>query len=64
MSDKYLTEHCGMLSKLLPGEILLADRGFDIADSVGMHQARLHLPVFTRGKEQFTAMEVEDTFHS
>ena len=61
VSDKYLTEHCGILSKLLPGDILLADRGFDIADSVGMHQAKLHLPAFTRGKEQLTAVEVEET---
>ena len=61
VSDKYLTEHCGILSKLLPGDILLADRGFDIADSVGMQQAKLHLPAFTRGKEQLTAVEVEET---
>ena len=25
VSDKYLTEHCGILKKLLPGEIVLAD---------------------------------------
>ena len=30
VSDKYLTEHCGILSNLLPGDIVLADRGFDI----------------------------------
>ncbi len=35
VSDKYLTEHCGILNKLLPEDIVLADRGFDIADSVG-----------------------------
>jgi len=27
VSDKYLTENCGILRKLLPGDILLADRG-------------------------------------
>ena len=38
MSDKYLTEHCGILAKLLPGDIVFADRGFgNIADSVGMY---------------------------
>ena len=35
VSDKYLTENSGLLRKLLPGDIVLADRGFDIADSVG-----------------------------
>ena len=61
VSDKYLTEHCGMLAKLLPGDVVLADRGFDIADSVGMYQARLHIPAFTKGKNQLTALEVEET---
>ena len=39
----------------------MADRGFDISDTVGMMQARLHLPAFTRGKHQLEAYEVEDT---
>ena len=30
VSDKYLTEHCGIFNNLLPGHIMLADRGFDI----------------------------------
>ena len=41
-----------ILQKLLPGDIVLADRGFDIADSVGYYQARLHIPAFTRGKKK------------
>ncbi|XP_065885888.1 uncharacterized protein [Dysidea avara] len=61
VSDKYLTEHCGLLSKLLPGDIVLADRGFDIAESVGVMQARLHIPAFTKGKDQLSALEVEQT---
>ena len=32
-SDKYLTENCGILNKLLPGDLVLADRGFTIAES-------------------------------
>ena len=27
-SDKYLTDNCGILDKLLPGDLVLADRGF------------------------------------
>ena len=61
VSDKYLTESCGILQHLLPGDIVLADRGFNISDSVGMMQARLHILVFTRGKSQLTALEVENT---
>ena len=60
VSDKYLTENCGFIDKLLPGDVL-ADRGFNIAEAVGMVQARLHLPAFTRGKDQLSALEVEET---
>ena len=61
VSDKYLTEHCGILRKLLPGDVVLADRGFDIAESVGSMQAKLHFPAFTKGKTQLSAVEVEET---
>ena len=61
VSDKHLTENCGILRKLLPGDIVLADRGFDISESVGMMQARLHIPAFTKGKDQLSAVEVEET---
>ena len=33
-SDKYLTKNCGILRKLLPGDLILADRGFTIHESV------------------------------
>ena len=61
VSDKYLTENCGILNNLLPGDVVLADRGFNISDSVGMQQAHLHIPAFTKGKTQLSAMEVEKT---
>ena len=61
MSDKHLTEHSGILKKLLPGDIALADRGFDIAESVAMMQAQHHIPAFTKGKQQLPAAEVEST---
>lgn len=50
-----------MLRKLLPGDIVLADRGFDIADSVGFYQAKLYIPAFTKSKKQLSAQEVEET---
>ena len=64
ISDKYLTESCGILNYLLPGDIVLADCGFDISDSVGMMQARLHIPAFIRGKSQLDALGVENTPYS
>ena len=32
-SDKHLTENCGVMKYLLPGDVILAGRGFDIGDS-------------------------------
>ena len=50
VSDKYITEHCGILDKLLLGDLVLADRGFTIQDSVGLHCAEVKTPPFTKGK--------------
>ena len=61
VSDKYITEHCGMLDRLIPGDVVLADRGFDISESVGTMQAQLHIPAFTKGKTQLSALEVHET---
>lgn len=61
VSDKYVTEHCGLLNKLLHGDIVLADRGFDIKESVGLHCAEVKIPAFTRGKSQLSPVELETT---
>ncbi|XP_065191536.1 uncharacterized protein LOC135822650 [Sycon ciliatum] len=58
-SDKYITEHCGLLDKLLPGDQLMADRGFTVSDAVGLHCAELVIPPFTRGKKQLSRISIE-----
>uniref|UniRef100_A0A8C1SN24 DDE Tnp4 domain-containing protein n=1 Tax=Cyprinus carpio TaxID=7962 RepID=A0A8C1SN24_CYPCA len=60
-SDKHITENSGFLEKLLPGDIVLADRGFDIKESVGMLCAEVKLPAFTKGYCQLAARDVEET---
>ena len=60
-SDKYITEHCSLLSNLVPGDTVLADRGFDISDSVGSYCSTLKIPTFTRGKSQLSGIEIEQT---
>lgn len=60
-SDKHITERCGLLDFLMPGDVVLADRGFDIADSVGIYCAKLHVPTSTKGKNQLTPQDVEST---
>ena len=51
-SDKFITENCGILKNLLPGDVVLADRGFDIQDSVACYYAEIKIPDFTKGKKQ------------
>ena len=60
-SDKYLTQNCGILGKLLPGDLILADRGFTIQESVWYHKANINIPAFTRGKDQLDPVDVEKT---
>lgn len=61
VSDKFLTENCGFLEKLIPGDMVMADRGFTITESVGFRQAKLVIPAFTRGKAQLDPVDVEET---
>ena len=61
VSDKYLTRESGILKKLLPGDILLADWGFDIAEDVGLMQASLEVSTFTKGLTQLSPIDVEKT---
>lgn len=59
-SDKYITEHCGLLNRLLPGDQVLADRGFTVGDSVGMFCAELVMPPFTKGKKQLERVDIDN----
>lgn len=50
-SDKQITEESGILNNLIPGDVVLADRGFTVEDSVGFFCASLKTPAFTKGKK-------------
>ena len=58
-SDQYITENCGLLEKLLPGDVILADRGFNVQESAGLFCAELKMPTFTRDKSQLSKFEVD-----
>ena len=61
VSDKFITENCGYLHKLQPQDVVLADSGFDVEDSVAFRGATLNIPAFTRGQSQLAAKDVEAT---
>lgn len=60
-SDKFLAENCGFLDLILPRDIILADRGFLIKDSVESLGAHLEIPAFTKGKNQLHPADLEHT---
>ena len=59
VSDVYLTEHCGILDNLSPGDLVLVGRGFNIHDSAGLFCAEVKLPTFTRGKKQLNKADMD-----
>ncbi|KAJ8050041.1 hypothetical protein HOLleu_03074 [Holothuria leucospilota] len=60
-SDKFITENSGFLNCVQPGDVILADRGFDMHDTFGVCQAQLKIPAFTKGKKQLDPLDVENT---
>ena len=59
MSDKVITQECGFLDHIKYGDVVLADRGFNITDELAIRGATLEIPSFTRGNMQLSQKEVE-----
>ena len=60
-SDKHVTNNSGFLNKLSPGDVVLADRGFDIHEYVGVMDAEVKIHSFTKGGQQLPAVDVESS---
>lgn len=60
-SNKFITEQSHFLPNLLTEDLVLADRGFSIKDSVQSNQAELQISAFTRGKTQLHRVKLENT---
>ena len=45
----------------MPGVVVMADRGFTVAEGVGMRQALPVISAFTKGKSQLDTVDVEKT---
>ncbi|XP_047146255.2 uncharacterized protein LOC124819099 [Hydra vulgaris] len=58
--DLQIAREPGFVSKYMPGDQILADRGFTLQDDFAAgSSAELLIPAFTRGKNQLSAKEVE-----
>ena len=47
------------MNYLLPGDAVLADRRFNVANSLALFGAILYIPAFTRGHDQLSPADVE-----
>ena len=54
-----ITSKCGFLDKIIHGDLVLADQGFDLAEDLGLRETSLAIPAFTKGKPQLSQREVE-----
>jgi DDE superfamily endonuclease/Helix-turn-helix of DDE superfamily endonuclease len=57
VSDKQITTESGFLNKLVPGDMVMADRGFCIEDLLAPINCSLAIPSFTKGKTQLSYEE-------
>lgn len=61
VSDKALFKECGIIQLLQEGDLILADRGFNIGDICNEIGCTAIIPPFLSGRQQFTRDEVDLT---
>ena len=60
-SDKDICFESGLYEFLLPHDVVMADRGFNIAEHLALYNAKLLIPAFTRGQDQLSSHDVSLT---
>ncbi|XP_065294112.1 uncharacterized protein [Dermacentor albipictus] len=60
-SDKYIVKKCGVEEYLLPGDEIMADRGFKLDPYIEAQGIKMNRPAFTKGKDQLPESEVTKT---
>lgn len=60
-SDRFITERCGLLDKVLPGDAIMADKGFNIGDLLVGKGAKLIVPPFLKDKIRFSKRNCKST---
>ena len=63
VSDKQIILKSGFLSKIMPGDCILADRGFLIEEDLHMKGAHLSMSKFRKGKNQLPAKDLHESRH-
>ena len=60
-SDNFITKNCGFLDCLLPGDEVMADRGFTIGEDMCSRRVKLNIPAFMKGRSQLSEQETIDS---
>ena len=60
-SDQHITENSRFLKYVVYNDVIMADRGFNIAETLGTLVVKLEIPSFTKGQDQMRAEDVGDT---
>ena len=60
-SDQHITENSKFLKYVVYNDVIMADRGFSIVETLGTLGAKLEIPSFTKGQDQMRAEDVEAT---
>ena len=60
-SDQYITENSKFLKYVVYNDVIMADRGFNIIETLGTLGVKLEIPSLTKGQDQMRAEDVEDT---
>ena len=58
VSFQHITEHSGFLDKILPSDIVLADREFDIQESLGLKDVEVKIPSFSKRHTQMNLLRL------
>ena len=59
MSDKLIVEQSNLLDYLLPGDVIVADRGFTCDKYARMAFAEVKISPFTKGKKQLEKVQLD-----
>ena len=58
-SDRFIVKYCGFLSKLRPGDQVMADLGFKISDALAFYQCSLAIPPSKAQDLQMSSKDVK-----
>ena len=61
ISDKELTQKSGLIEKLQHGDVIMADRGFNIQEMLACKGVKVNVPPFMNESGQFNERELLET---